>query len=188
MDRANLRASTDIRSSGTCDTTSSTFSSLRPARAESQRRAPFGAQRAASSNGGLSNEQLGIIAFPAVEGGRGAVTETFGGASGFVVTRNASDEAVDFLRYFLGPEPQKRAATEGVYIPTAPDAAPLVDDSILKQFAAIGGGSTFHQLFLDQALGADLGGAVNDVSAQLATRDITPERAAEILEETRQFQ
>ncbi len=148
----------------------------------------LGAQRAASSGGGLSNDQLGIIPFPTVEGGRGAATETFGGASGFVVTKNAPDEAVEFLRYFLGPEPQAMAAKAGVYIPTAPAAAPLVDDSILKQFAAIGGGSTFHQLFLDQALGADLGGAVNDVSAQLATGDITPKEAAEILEETRQFQ
>ncbi len=148
----------------------------------------LGAQRAASSSGGLSNEQLGIIPFPAVEGGRGAVTETFGGASGFVVTKNAPDEAVDFLRYFMGPVPQENAARGGVYIPTIPTAAPLVEDSILKQFAALGGKSTFHQLFLDQALGADLGGAVNDVSAQLATGDITPEEAAAILEETRQFQ
>jgi raffinose/stachyose/melibiose transport system substrate-binding protein len=37
-------------------------------------------------------------------------------------------------------------------------------------------------------LGADLGGAVNDVSAQLATGDITPVEAAAILEETREFQ
>ena len=148
----------------------------------------LGAQRAASSSGGLANDQLGIIAFPAVEGGRGAVTETFGGASGFIVGRNASDEAVAFLRYFMGPQAQERAAREGVYIPTVPSAAPLVKDSILKQFAELLSNSSYHQLFLDQALGADLGGAVNDVSAQLATGDITPEEAAAILEETREFQ
>ena len=58
----------------------------------------------------------------------------------------------------------------------------------MKQFAAIGGASTYHQLFLDQFFGAELGGAINDVSAQLATGDITPEDAAKMLEETRQFQ
>ena len=142
----------------------------------------LGAQRAASSNGGLSNEQLGVIRFPAVEGGKGKVTDTLGGASGFVLTRNAPDEAIDFLAFFLGPKAQKRAAAEGVYIPTAPAAGGLVEDSILKQFAQMGGASTYHQLFLDQFFGSTLGGAINDVSAQMATGDITPEEAAKHLE------
>ncbi|WP_136656572.1 extracellular solute-binding protein [Nitratireductor sp. XY-223] len=148
----------------------------------------LGAQRAAASNGGLSNEQLGVVPFPTVDGGKGKATDTLGGASGFVVTRNAPDAAIDFLKVFMGPEAQKRAAAEGVYIPTAPSAGGLVEDSILKQFAAIGGASTYHQLFLDQFFGSTLGGAINDVSAQMATGDITPEEAAKLLEETRQFQ
>ena len=146
------------------------------------------AQRAAASAGGLSNDQLGLIPFPAVDDGRGAVSETFGGASGFIVGRDAPDAAVDFLRYFTGPEAQSRAAREGIYIPTVPSAAPLVDDPLLSEVADVLSASTFHQLFLDQALGADLGGAVNDVSAQLATGDITADEAAAFLEETRQFQ
>ena len=146
------------------------------------------AQRNASTSGGLSNDQLGVVPFPMVEGGRGKVTDTLGGASGFVLTKNAPDEAIDFLNVFMGVDAQKRAASEGVYIPTAPDAGPLVEDAILKEFAAIGGGSTYHQLFLDQYFGSALGGAINDVSAQLATGDITPEEGAALLEETRQFQ
>ena len=148
----------------------------------------LGAQRAAATSGGLSNEQLGIIPFPMVEGGNGAVTDTLGGASGFVATRNADDEAIRFLEYFMGPEAQKRAAEEGIYIPSAPSGAQFVEDSILKQFAEIGGGSTYHQLFLDQFFGSTLGGAINDASAQMATGDMTPEEAAAFLEETREFQ
>ncbi len=148
----------------------------------------LGAQRGASTSGGLSNEQLGVVAFPMIDGGRGAITDTLGGASGFVVTANAPDEAIDFLKVFMGVDAQKRAASEGIYIPTVPSAGSLVEDTILKQFAAIGGASTYHQLFLDQFYGSTLGGAINDVSAQLATGDITPEEAAKHLEETRQFQ
>ena len=148
----------------------------------------LGAQRAASTSGGLSDKQLGVVPFPMIEGGRGKVTDTLGGASGFVLTKNAPDEAVDFLAYFLGEAAQKRAASEGIYIPTAPAAGSLVEDPILQQFAAIGGGSTYHQLFLDQYFGSTLGGAINDVSAQMATGDITAEEAAALLEETRQFQ
>ena len=148
----------------------------------------LGAQRSAATNGGLSNEQLGVIPFPMVEGGKGAITDTLGGASGFVLTKDAPDAAVDFLSYFMGEVAQKRAASEGIYIPTVPSAGALVEDSILKQFAEIGGSSTYHQLFLDQYFGSTLGGAINDVSAQLATGDITPEDAAAMLEDTRAFQ
>ena len=148
----------------------------------------LGASRAAASDGGLKDEQLGVVPFPAVEGGKGEVTDTLGGASGFVLTKNAPDEAVDFLKFFLGEKAQKRAASDGIYIPTVPSAGPLVEDVVLKQFADIGGASTYHQLFLDQFFGSELGGVINDVSAQMATGDITPQEAAELLEETRQFQ
>lgn len=148
----------------------------------------LGASRGAASNGGLTNDQLGVIPFPMVEGGKGMVTDTLGGAAGFVLAAKAEPEAADFLKFFLGAEAQQRAAREGVYIPTAPSAGGLVEDPILKQFAAIGGASTYHQLFLDQFFGSSLGGAINDVSAQMATGDITPEEAAELLEDTRAFQ
>lgn len=148
----------------------------------------LGASRGAASNGGLTDDQLGVIPFPMIEGGKGAITDTLGGASGFVLTKNAPDEAIDFLKTFMGVEAQKRAASEGVYIPTVPTAGGLVEDVILKQFASIGGASTYHQLFLDQFFGSTLGGAINDVSAQMATGDITPADAAKQLEETRQFQ
>ena len=148
----------------------------------------LGASRGAASNGGLKNEQMGVIPFPMVEGGKGKITDTLGGASGFVLTKNAPDEAVDFLKFFMGVKAQTRAAKEAIYIPTVPSAGSEVKDSILKQFADIGGASTYHQLFLDQFFGSSLGGAINDVSAQMATGDITPEDAAKLLEETRQFQ
>ncbi|MGR3814053.1 MAG: ABC transporter substrate-binding protein [Cognatishimia activa] len=148
----------------------------------------LGASRGAASNGGLSDDQLGVIPFPMIEGGKGAITDTLGGASGFVLTKDAPDEAIDFLKYFMGVDVQKAAASGGVYIPTVPSAGGLVEDVILKQFAAIGGASTYHQLFLDQFFGSELGGAINDVSAQMATGDITPEAAAKLLEETRAFQ
>lgn len=144
--------------------------------------------RAMASNGGLRDEQLGVVPFPMLDGGKGNPTDTLGGTSGFVLTKGASDEAIDFLKVFMGAKAQSRAASEGLYIPSAPAAAPSVKDPILQKFAAITAQSTYHQLFLDQFFGSELGGAINDVSAQLATGDITPEEAAKSLEETRAFQ
>lgn len=148
----------------------------------------IGAQRGLSTSGGLTNEQLGIIAFPMIDGGKGSMADTLGGASGFVLAKGASDEAVAFMKHLLGEDTQKQAAAAGIYVPTVPSAGSLVEDELLQEFAIMGGNSTYHQLFLDQFFGAELGGAINDVSAQLATGDITPEAAAEMLEETRSFQ
>lgn len=146
-------------------------------------------QAAASSTGkGLSAEQLGVIPFPMVEGGKGDPTAMLGGSAGFIVGKNAPDETVKFLQYFMGSVAQSRAAEEGLYIPSWPAAGPLVKNPMLKDIAAIGSKGTYLQLFLDQFFGATLGGAINDASAQLATGDTTPEEVAESLESTRQLQ
>lgn len=43
----------------------------------------------------------------------------------------------------------------------------------------------YHQLYLDQALGASVGATLNDVSAELATGEISPKEAAQRVEEAR---
>lgn len=44
--------------------------------------------------------------------------------------------------------------------------------------------SQWLQIFLDQSLGADVGGVVNDISAQLATGDTDAQEAAELIQES----
>lgn len=145
-------------------------------------------QKGAATKGGLTDDQLGVIPFPVVSDGRGEASETFGGASGFVVGSKARPETVDFLKFFLSANVQKEGAAQGFYIPAAPSAVSQVKSPLVREIADMLARSTYHQLFLDQALGASLGGVVNDVAAQLASGDITPEEAAEALEEARQFQ
>ena len=81
-------------------------------------------QRNAASKGGLKNDQLGVIPFPMIEGGKGNGTDTLGGASGFVLGKNAPEEAKAFVKFFLGEKAQTRAAEEGFYIPTVPAFCP----------------------------------------------------------------
>ena len=149
----------------------------------------YGASRAASTSGeGLSDDQLGLISFPVVEGGAGSANMTFGGINGWLVSEGASQEAVDFLCFMLNQENQTAAGAEGFWIPVARGASAEITNPFNARIADNLAESSYHQLFLDQALGASVGGTVNDVSADLASGVTTPEEAASRVEEARLFQ
>lgn len=148
----------------------------------------LGTSRGNSATGeGLSDEQLGFISFPTVAGGAGRASDTLGGINGFVFGPDAPDEAVQFLQYYVSQENQLAAAERDLYIPVAVGADAAISNPynaiISRNLAA----SQWHQIFLDQDLGADVGGVVNDISAQLATGDIDPQTAAELIQESWEF-
>ncbi len=60
-----------------------------------------GTQKNNAANGkGLTSDEIGIFAFPAVAGGKGASGDTLGGVNGLLVTKDAPKETEDFLRFF----------------------------------------------------------------------------------------
>ncbi|MEZ4633237.1 MAG: extracellular solute-binding protein [Deinococcales bacterium] len=144
----------------------------------------YGSQKGASQNGGLSDEQLGLLSFPMVEGGAGDITDTFGGINGFVVAKDAPDEAVTFLKYLMSVENQTEAGARALFIPMAKGSEVEMTNPFFAQISRDLAASNWHQIFLDQSLGADVGGVVNDISAQLATGDITPADAAALIQES----
>jgi raffinose/stachyose/melibiose transport system substrate-binding protein len=144
----------------------------------------IGVQAGESESGtGLSEEQLGFISFPVVTGGAGRATDTLGGINGWVFSKDAPDEAVQFMQYFTRPEIQLEAGKENLYIPLAVGADAGISNPIRAQISRNLAESQWHQIFLDQDLGADVGGVVNDISLQLATGDIDPQGAAELIQE-----
>jgi raffinose/stachyose/melibiose transport system substrate-binding protein len=144
----------------------------------------IGAQAGNSASGtGLSEEQLGFFSFPAVDGGAGRATDTLGGINGWVFSKDAPDEAVQFMQYFANAENQLEAGKEDLYIPLAVGADAGISNPIRAQISRNLADSQWHQIFLDQDLGADVGGVVNDISLQLATGDIDPQGAAELIQE-----
>ncbi len=144
----------------------------------------YGGQRGASQSGGLDDDQLGLFSFPVVEGGAGEATDTFGGINGFVVAKDAPDEAVTFLEYLMDANNQVEAGKIGIFIPMAVGSDSGLSNPFFAQISRDLGESQWHQIFLDQSLGADVGGVVNDISAQLATGDIDPQTSAELVQES----
>ncbi len=75
-----------------------------------------------ASGKGLPEEDIGILSFPIVSGGKGKATDTLGGVNGWLVTKTAPPEAVDFLKFFSQAKYAKEAAATGAYIPVVKGA------------------------------------------------------------------
>src|SRR5690606_21432552 len=112
-------------------------------------------------------DKLGFFPFPTVEGGKGKSTDVFGGGNGFAVGRDAPDATLDFLKYFLDVEQQRRAAETGAILPTVKGAEDAIKDPNAKVVAETFAQATGFQLYLDQAFPPAVGTQVNDSVAEL---------------------
>lgn len=144
----------------------------------------YGAMKDNSANKqGIPDDQLGILPFPTIEGGKGDPTDTLGGLGGILFSKNASDAAVKWVEFFNSAAQQKKYADAAYYIPIAKGAADGMTNPFKVQIARNIGAAHWHALFFDQALGPNVGGVVNDVSAELAANSIAAGEAAELIKE-----
>ena len=107
----------------------------------------------------------------------------FGGVQGFLVTKDAPPEAIDFLKFFATPEEQKAAAEAGVYVPAVKGTDGFIKNPLVAEVAQTLSNATWLQNFLDQDLGPSVGRVVNDVSVAIAAGDMTPEEGAQQIQD-----
>ncbi len=129
---------------------------------------------------GVAN--LGMFTFPAVAGGAGDVADAMGGGNGFGIGKNASPAAVDFVKYLVAVEQQKRVAASNGGIPVVKGGeAGLTDPNMIavqKGFAS----AKYFQLYYDQYMPSAMGGIINDAVAKLYAGTSTPEQVAAEIE------
>jgi raffinose/stachyose/melibiose transport system substrate-binding protein len=128
-------------------------------------------------------DKLGWFPFPAVSGGAGAPDAALGGGDGFSCARNAPAECVDFLKYIVSPEVQKRWAALNIGPPVAQGAESGVGDPNLRTVIDFRGKASFVQVYLDIAYGASVGQALNDAIAQQFAGAKTPEQVVSAVTE-----
>jgi len=136
-----------------------------------------------TSGKGVPEADIGVFSFPAVPGGKGKATDTFGGINGFLVSKSAPKETTDFLKFFSQAKYAKEAGSAGLYIPIIKGAQDAITNPIFKRMADDLAHTTYHQIFLDQALGPSLGRVVNDVSVAVAAGEMTPEAGAAAIQD-----
>ncbi|MET7456456.1 extracellular solute-binding protein [Streptomyces sp. NPDC005574] len=132
----------------------------------------------ADAGKGLGDD-LGFFPFPAVEGGKGTITEVFGGGGGHALRKGAPQEAVDFLKFFASQATDLQLVKKTGVLPVVPAVESAVTDpntqAVQKQLKA----ATGFQLYLDQAYAPAVGQEVNDSVAALIAGSKSPEQVAE---------
>jgi raffinose/stachyose/melibiose transport system substrate-binding protein len=124
-------------------------------------------QKDQSANKEGLGDDLGWFPFPVVTGGAGAATDGVGGGNGIAVGKNASPEAIDFLKFFSSTANGTKLNTDGIGLSTVAGTENAITDPNLQAVLAGRGAATFMQLYLDQATSPAMGTAINDATAAL---------------------
>lgn len=142
-----------------------------------------GQQKNATDGKGIPDDKIGMAPFPTLPGGAGKITDVFGGVQGFLLTKDAKPEAMDFLKYFATKDVQKLAAEAGVYVPAVKGTSGFITNQLTAQVSDMLANATWLQNFLDQDLGPSVGRVVNDMSVAIAAGDVTPEEATQQIQD-----
>ncbi|MEZ7003187.1 extracellular solute-binding protein [Streptomyces sp. AD55] len=137
----------------------------------------------ADAGKGLGDD-LGFFPFPAVEGGKGAITEVFGGGGGHALRRGAPQAAVDFLKFFASAATDRELVRETGVLPVVPAAEDALADPNLRAVQRQLKDTTGFQLYLDQAYAPAVGQEVNDSVAALIAGSKSPQQVAESITKT----
>jgi raffinose/stachyose/melibiose transport system substrate-binding protein len=127
-------------------------------------------------------DDLAWFGFPMVEGGAGDPSDGYGGGNGYAVGKNAPDAAVDFLKYISAAEQATRMAEVGSSLPVVKGASGVTDPYLLT-IQEKTAQAKYFQLYYDQALPPALGSIVNDNVQALLAGQLTPEEAAQAVED-----
>jgi raffinose/stachyose/melibiose transport system substrate-binding protein len=136
-----------------------------------------------TSGKGVAAEDIGILSFPVLPGGKGKATDTLGGINGWLVSKSAPPQAVDFLKFFSQAKYAKETAEKAAYIPVFKGSEASFTDPLFKRLADDLSKTTYHQNYFDQDLGPSVGRVINDVSVAVAAGQMTPEAAAAAIQE-----
>jgi raffinose/stachyose/melibiose transport system substrate-binding protein len=137
----------------------------------------------ADAGKGLGDD-LGFFPFPAVEGGKGTITEVFGGGGGHALRQGAPQAAVDFLKFFASEATDLELVKKTGVLPVVPAAESALTDPNLQAVQKQLKGATGFQLYLDQAYAPALGQEVNDSVAALIAGSKSPEQVTESITKT----
>ena len=132
---------------------------------------------------GISDDKLGFFPFPSIPGGKGEATDTLGGINGWLITKGAPKEAVEFVKAFVSKDVQSRLAGGNFLVPVVKGAEAGINNAFMRNIAQNLARSNYHQNFYDQDLGPSVGRVVNDATAELAGGSMTPKQVAKAVQD-----
>jgi raffinose/stachyose/melibiose transport system substrate-binding protein len=141
-------------------------------------------RRASATKKGLSDDQIGWFFFPVVKDGKGKANDIFASVDGWLVTKDAPKETVDFFKVWLGKEIQTKLAAAGLFIPMVKGTADVIQDPFLHAIAKETEKTDWIAIAMDQLLGPDTGRVFNDEAAAVAAGGTTPDQAVKAIQDS----
>ncbi len=129
---------------------------------------------------------LGFFAFPEVAGGEGEPGALMGGVTYFCVNPKASQTSIDFVNYMGEKKNQEDYAKAFSTIPASEPARGVVTDESLKQVIEYLDKAPSMQLWMDTALGTNIGNALNAAVVNMLSGQGSPEDIVKAMEDAAQ--
>lgn len=143
-----------------------------------------GAEKDNSTDKQGIGDKLAWFPFPTVEGGKGDAGDALGGGNGWAVGKNASPEAIDFVKFLSSVDSETRQAKQGLAVPVVAGAEAGLSDPLLQTVQKSAAAAKYFQLYYDQYLPPAMGSVVNDSVQGLFAGSSTPEQAAQAVEDS----
>ncbi len=128
-------------------------------------------------------KNVGWMPFPSVEGGKGKPTDVLGGGNGYVIGKNAPQEAVEFLKYITSVKNEMAEVPVFGTIPTAIGAEKVLKDPNMVMIANAVSRAEYFQLYYDQYLPPSVAPAVLDGVQGIFAGTKTPKECAQMIED-----
>jgi len=128
-------------------------------------------------------DKLGWFPFPEVEGGAGGPYDAIGGGNGFVIGKDAPDEAVEFLKYISSVDSQIKQVELGMAMPVVKGAEVAIEKETDKLIAEGLSKAEYYQLYYDQFFPGAVGSVINDSIQGIFAGTLTPEQCAQAIED-----
>lgn len=109
--------------------------------------------------------------FPEVEGGQGDPAALMGGIDGYSCFVDAPAECADFLNFAMSKENQEGYATAFHTVPANTEAQGVVEDPALMSVLEAYNEAPYVALWLDSALGQNVGNALNAAIVEMLAGD-----------------
>lgn len=78
---------------------------------------------------------MGWVFFPEVKGGKEKANDLFGSLDGWLITKDASKETMDFMKFWLDKDTQIKLAAPRLFIPAVKGTAEAIQIPFLRQIA-----------------------------------------------------
>jgi raffinose/stachyose/melibiose transport system substrate-binding protein len=128
-------------------------------------------------------EDLGWMPFPVVEGGKGKPGDILGGGNGYILGKNAPQEAIDFLKYITSVSNEIIEQEVNNTIPTVAGAQKVLKDPNMRTIARAVANAEYFQLYYDQYLPPSVAPAVLDGVQGIFAGSLTPKECAQKIDD-----